>query len=41
MEAKALADTLGVKLSVLKAETLGYTLGHVDSEALLDTLLTC
>jgi len=38
LDAKALVDTLGDKLSELKAETLAYTPGHVDYKALLDTL---
>ena len=29
LDAKALVDILGDKLSQIKAETLGYTLGHV------------
>ena len=37
MDAKALVDILADKLSEIKAETLGYTLGHVYSE-LLDTV---
>ena len=38
LDAKALVDILGDKLSEIKAETLGYTLGHVDFAELLDTL---
>ena len=38
LEAKAVADTLADKLSEIKAETHGYTLGPVDSQTLLDTL---
>ena len=35
---KALFYTLADKLSEIKAKTLPYTLGHVDSEAVLDKL---
>ena len=35
---KALVDILAERLSDIKAETLGYTLGHVDFGELLDTL---
>ena len=38
LDAKALVDILADKLSEIKAETLGYTLGHVDFGELLDTL---
>ena len=38
MDAKALVDILADKISEIKAETLGYTLGHVDFGELLDTL---
>ena len=38
LDAKALVDILADKLSEIKAETLGYTLGHVDFAELLDTL---
>ena len=38
LDAKALVDTQAENLSEIKAETLAYTLGHVDYEALLDTL---
>ena len=38
MDAKALVDILADKLSEIKAETLGYTLGHVDFGELMDTL---
>ena len=32
LEAKAVADTLANKLSEIKADTHGYTLGPVDSQ---------
>lgn len=38
MDGKALVDTLADKLSEIKAETLAYTLGHVNLEGLLNTL---
>ena len=38
LHAKALIDILAERLSEIKAETLGYTLGHVDFGELLDTL---
>ena len=38
MDAKALVDTQAENLSEIKAETLAYTLGHVDSEAPVATL---
>ena len=38
LDAKALVDILADKLSEVNAETLGYTLGHVDFGELLDTL---
>ena len=38
LHAKALVDTLAERLSEIKAETLGYTPGHVDFGELLDTL---
>ena len=38
MDAKSLVDTLADKVSEIKAKTLGYTLCHMDSEALLDML---
>ena len=38
LDAKALVDILADKLSEIKAETLGYSLGHVDFGELLDTL---
>ena len=38
LDAKALVDILAVKLLEIKAETLGYTLGHVDFEELFDML---
>ena len=34
LEAKAVADTLANKLSEIKAETHGYTLGPVDSNTI-------
>ena len=37
LDAKALVETLADKLSEIKAKTLAYPLGHVNSEALLDT----
>ena len=36
--AYALVDTMAKHLLEIKAETLAYTLGNVDSEELLDTL---
>ena len=39
MDAKALVDTPADKLSEIKAETLVYTLGHVNCKALLPTLV--
>ena len=39
MDAKALVDTPADKLSEIKAETLVYTLGHVNCKALLHTLV--
>ena len=38
LDAKALVDILADKLSEIKAETLSYTIGHVDFGELLDTL---
>ena len=38
LDAKALVDILGDKLSEIKARTLGYTLGHVDFTELFDKL---
>ena len=38
LDGKALVDIPAVKLSEIKAETLCYTLGHVDFGELLDTL---
>ena len=38
LDTKALVDTLADKLSEIKNKTLGYTLGHLLSEALLDKL---
>ena len=38
LDAKALVDILDEKLSEIKAETLGHTLGHVNFGELLDTL---
>ena len=38
LDAKVIDDILADKLSEIKAETLGYTLGHLDFGELLDTL---
>ena len=38
LDAKALVDIVADKLSEIKAETLGYTLGHVDFGELFNTL---
>lgn len=38
LDAKALVDILVEGLSEMKAETLCYTLGHVDFGQVLDTL---
>ena len=38
LDVKALFDRPADKLLEIKAETLPYALGHVNSEALLDTL---
>ena len=38
LDAKALVDILADKLSEIKAETIVYTLGHVDFGELLNTL---
>ena len=38
LDAKALVDILADKLSEINAETLGYTLGHVDFGELSNTL---
>ena len=38
LDAKVIDDILAYKLSEIKAKTLGYTLGHLDFEELLDTL---
>ena len=38
LDAKALVSILAERLSEIKAETLDYTLGHVDFGELLDTL---
>ena len=38
LHAKALVEILAERLSGIKAETLGYKLGHVDFGELLDTL---
>jgi len=38
LDAKALVDTLADKVSEIKAVTRAYTLGHVNFEALLDSL---
>ena len=38
MDGKVLVDTLADKLSEIEAETLAYTLGHVNFEGRLNTL---
>ena len=38
LDVKALVDAPADKLSEIKARKLAYTLGHVHSEAVLDTL---